>query len=158
RGDILATIEIAMPIADRTTISERMGELEQLIAVAEARIKRLRPLAERGAAPQSQIIDAETELEGLYRRRAVVRATRVAPEVVRAPIDGVVAVSRVVAGQVVQAQDLLFQIIDQQALWVEAYDYANNDPETLTHASAVSSANTALTLAFRGWSRTLQQQ
>ena len=38
----------------------------------------------------------------------------------RAPIDGVIAASRVVAGQVVQAQDLLFQIVDPASLWVEA--------------------------------------
>ena len=39
---------------------------------------------------------------------------RVAPEVLRAPIDGVMALSRVVAGQVVQAQDVLFQIVDPE--------------------------------------------
>src|SRR5262249_24611060 len=88
KGDVLATIEIAMPIADRTTIAERLGELEQLIAVAETKLKRLRPLSERGAVPQSQVTDAETELEGLYRRRDVVRDVRIAPEVLRAPLDG----------------------------------------------------------------------
>ena len=36
---LLASIEVAMPIADRTTISERAGELEQLIAVAGAKLR-----------------------------------------------------------------------------------------------------------------------
>ena len=61
---MLATVEHAIPAADRTTISERSGEIEQLIAIAEARLARLRPLAERSAVPQSQISDAETELAG----------------------------------------------------------------------------------------------
>ena len=65
KGDVLAMIEHAIPAADRTTISERSGEIDQLIAIAEARLARLRPLAERGAVPQSQIIDVETELAGL---------------------------------------------------------------------------------------------
>ena len=147
-----------MPIADRTTISERLGELEQLIAIAETKLKRLRPLAERNAVPQSQVIDAETELEGLFRRRDVLRETRVAPEILRAPIDGVVALSRVVSGQVVQAEDVLFQIIDPDDLWVEAYEYGDTDPQTLEHATAAGPGNRSLKLMFQGWSRTLQQQ
>ena len=74
KGEPLVQIEPHLPAADRTTISEKLGEIEQLIAVAEGRIRRLRPLAERNVVPMSQVIDAETELEGL--RRA---ATRSAP-------------------------------------------------------------------------------
>jgi cobalt-zinc-cadmium efflux system membrane fusion protein len=158
KGDLLALIEPPMASADRTTISERAGELEQMIAVAEAKIKRLRPMAERQVIPQSLVIETEAELEGLYRRRDVVRETRFAPESLRAPIDGVLAMSRVVSGQVVQAQDVLFQIVDPNSLWVEAYDYGDSDPATLKHATAVGPANVALELDFVGWSRTLQQQ
>jgi RND family efflux transporter MFP subunit len=158
KGDILASIETPIPIADRTTISERSGELEQMIAVAEAKLRRLRPLGERGVVAQSQIIDADTELEGLYRRRDVIRETRIAPEVLRAPIDGVVATSRVVSGQVVQAQDVLFQIVDPTSLWVEAFDYDETDPTTLKHVTAVGASNKPMQLTFEGWSRALQQQ
>jgi len=158
KGDILALVEPAMPIADRTTIAERAGELEQLISVAEAKLARLRPLAERGVTPQSQIIDADAELQGLYRRREVVRETRIAPEVLRAPIDGVIGSSRVVSGQVVRVQDLLFQIVDPTSLWVEAYDYGDTDPSKLKHPTAVGSSGASMSLEFQGWSRTLQQQ
>ena len=158
RGDLLASVERPMPIADRTTISERAGELEQLIAVAEAKLKRLRPLAERSVIPQSLVIETEAELAGLNRRRDLVRETRIAPEELRAPVDGVLALSRVVAGQVVQAQDLLFQIVDPASLWVEAYDYGDSDPASLKAATAAGPANAAMKLTFQGWSRTLQQQ
>jgi membrane fusion protein, heavy metal efflux system len=158
KGDVLASVEPPMLIADRTTISERVGELEQMIAVAEAKLKRLRPLAERQVMPQSLVIETEAELAGLYRRREAVRETRIAPEVLRAPIDGVVAMARVVAGQVVQAQDVLFQIVDPNSLWIEAYDYGDNDPTNLERATAVAGASGAMTLDFQGWSRTLQQQ
>jgi membrane fusion protein, heavy metal efflux system len=158
KGDVLALVEPAMPIADRTTISERSGQLEQLIAMAEAKLRRLRPLVERGVSPQSQLIDAETELEGLYRRRDVIRETRVSSEELHAPVDGVVALSRVVSGQVVQAQDLLFQIVDPKTLWVEAYDYGDTDPATLKHATAAIAGSGPMELSFQGWSRTLQQQ
>ena len=72
KGDLLAMIEPAMPIADRTTISERSGELEQLTTVTEAKLKRLRELAARGVALQSLVVEAELELEGLHRRREVI--------------------------------------------------------------------------------------
>jgi cobalt-zinc-cadmium efflux system membrane fusion protein len=158
KGDVLASIESPMAIADRTTISERMGEIEQGIAVAEAKLRRLRPMAERGVVPQSLVVETEAELEGLHRRRDVVRETRLAPEVLRAPIDGVVAMSRVVAGQVVAAQDVLFQIVDPNSLWIEAYDYGENDPAALEHATAIGGGNVAMKLSFQGWSRALQQQ
>jgi membrane fusion protein, heavy metal efflux system len=158
KGDVLASVEPPMAIADRTTISERMGEIEQGIAVAEAKLKRLRAMAERSVVPQSLVVETEAELAGLHRRREVVRETRLAPEVLRAPIDGVVALSRVVAGQVVQAQDVLFQIVDPGSLWIEAYDYGDNDPATLAHATAIGGGNVAMKLSFQGFSRTLQQQ
>jgi hypothetical protein len=158
KGDVLASVEPPMGMADRTTISERVGELEQMIAVAEAKLKRLRPMADRQVVPQSLVIETEAELAGLYRRREVVRETRIAPEILRAPIDGVVAMARVVAGQVVQAQDVLFQIVDPNSLWVEAYDYGDADPAVLKHATAVGPGNVAMKLGFQGWSRTLQQQ
>ena len=158
KGDVLALIEHAIPAADRTTISERLGEIDQLIAVAEARLARLKPLAERGATPQSQIIDLETELAGLRKRRNTVLETRITPEVLRAPIDGVIATARVLAGQVVQAQDLLFQIVDPASLWVEAFDYGDLDPNTLKEATAAVTGGQPMKLVFQGFSRALQQQ
>jgi membrane fusion protein, heavy metal efflux system len=129
-----------------------------MIAVAEAKLRRLRAMAEHQVVPQSLVVETEAELEGLYRRREVVRETRIAPEVLRAPIDGVIAISHVVAGQVVQAQDVLFQVVDPNTLWVEAYDYGDNDPATLKHAMALGPGDHPMNLGFQGWSRTLQQQ
>jgi cobalt-zinc-cadmium efflux system membrane fusion protein len=157
KGEPLVQITPHLPAADRTTISEKLGEIDQLIAVAEGRIRRLRPLAERGAAPLSQVIDAENELEGLKARRDTVRKLRFEAEVLTAPTDGVIALAKAVQGQVVQGQDLLFQIVDPQALWVEALVYGGLDPGTLGEATAASADGTSLTLEYRGFSRALQQ-
>lgn len=158
RGDILATVEQAVPQADRTTIAERVGEIEQQIAMVEAKLKRLRGLAERAIAPQSQVIDAEVELAGLMRRREIVGRIRIEPEVLRAPLDGVVSAVRVVAGQVVGSQDVLFQIVDPAALWVEALSYGDVDLSQLDGASALLPGGQPLSLSFRGTGRALQQQ
>src|SRR5437667_3137789 len=121
KGQVLAEIERALPQADRTTLSEKAGEIDQVIAVTEAKLKRLRQLAERGVALQSLVTEAEIEIEGLRLRREVIRETRLEPEVLRAPISGVIALAKVVPGQVVHAQDVLFQIVDPKGFWVEAF-------------------------------------
>ncbi len=158
KGDVLARIERALPPEERVNLSEKTGEIEQLIAVAETKLKRVRQLAERGITAQGQFIDAETELEGLRRRREIIRFTRAELEELRASADGVISVARVAAGQVVQAQDVLFQIIDPKGLIVEALAYGEVDPAKLSGASAVAADGTGLKLAFKGFSKALQQQ
>lgn len=157
KGDLLARIEPTLPQADRTTIMEKLGEVEQLIAVAEARLRRIRILVDKQVAPQSQLIDAETELEGLRRRRQVLHDIRVEPEALRAPTSGVIASAKVVPGQVVQAQDVLFQIVDPARLWVEALVYGEIDPAALGQAAATAPGRPPLTLRFQGFSHALQQ-
>ena len=109
-----------MPIADRTTISERVGEIEQGIAVAEAKLKRLRAMSERSLVPQSLVVETEAELEGLKRRREVVRDARLAPEVLRAPIDGVIGARQIRVGDYVLPGSRLFTLVPLHALYVTA--------------------------------------
>jgi cobalt-zinc-cadmium efflux system membrane fusion protein len=157
KGEVLVKVDPYLPLADRTTISEKTGEIEQLIAVAEARLKRLRPLAEGNAVPRSQVMDAETELEGLRRRREAIRNARTEPELLRAPTGGVIAMAKVVPGQVVQPQDTLFQIVDPKGVWVEALAYGEIDPTTLADATAVTTGGQTMALSYQGFSRALQQ-
>lgn len=157
KGDVLAILEPQLSAADRTTIAERSGEIEQQIATAETKLRRTRMLVERSAAPASQIADAEVELEGLRKRREIVRQNRIEPDVLRAPITGIIAGARAVAGQVVQPQDVLFQIVDPGSLWVEALVYGDVDPATISGATA-SSGGAAFKLNLLGFSPALQQQ
>jgi cobalt-zinc-cadmium efflux system membrane fusion protein len=157
KGDVLVKIDPYLPLADRTTISEKTGEIEQLIALAEARLRRLRPLAEGNAVPRNQVVDIETELEGLRRRREAIRNARTEPELLRAPTGGVIAMAQVVPGQVVQPQDTLFQIVDPKGVWVEALAYGEIDPTSLAGATAVTTGGQAMALSYQGFSRALQQ-
>ena len=160
RGDVLAMIEPPIIAADRATLAERVGDIEQQTALAEARLARARRLLASGAGTTVAVSDAELEVEGLRRRREVVRDIRSAPEVLRAPVDGVVASSRIVAGQVVAAQDILFQVVDPKSLFVEAVVFHESDMPALGtgEASATTTDGTRLRLRFAGSSRALQQQ
>jgi cobalt-zinc-cadmium efflux system membrane fusion protein len=117
----------------------------------------LRPLVEGNAVPRNQVADLETELAGLRARREAIRNTRTEPELLRAPTDGVITLAKVVPGQVVQAQDILFQIVDPGGLWVEALVYGMVDPASLADATAVATGGRSMPLAYRGFSRALQQ-
>jgi membrane fusion protein, heavy metal efflux system len=156
KGDVLSQVEPYLPLADRTTISEKTGEIEQLIAVAETKLRRLRPLAEGNAVPRSQVMDIEAELAGLRLRREAIRNTRTEPELLRAPTDGIITVAKVVPGQVVQPQDMLFQVVDPKAFWVEALVYGTVDASSLADATAIATGGQTMPLDFRGFSRALQ--
>jgi RND family efflux transporter MFP subunit len=157
KGEALVRIEPYLPVADRTTISEKMGEIEQLIAVAETKINRLRPLAERGAAPMGQLNDLESELAGLRARRETVSNSRGGYELLRASTDGIITATKVVPGQVVQPQDVLFEIADPQGLWVEGLAYDGIDPNGPIEATAAGSDGATFALSYLGASRTLRQ-
>jgi RND family efflux transporter MFP subunit len=159
QGEVLAMVEPPLPLADRTTIAERQGEIAQLIAGAETRLTRARALAASGAGIRAQVTDIEVELEGLRRRRAMLADNRESAEVLRAPVDGVVASAAVVAGQVVQAREMLFQVVDPEALWVEALAFgADAAGWRFGSITASAGAERAMSLRFLGFGRALQQQ
>lgn len=158
KGDVLAAIEMPIISADRATLAEKIGDIEQQTALAEAKLARARRLLASGAGTTVAVSDAELEVEGLRRRREAVREIRSAPEVLRAPIDGMIASIRVVAGQVVQAQDVLFQLVDPRSLWAEAVVFHDSDMPGVAGASASTTDGTRIKLVFQGASRALQQQ
>ncbi|MCA1551828.1 efflux RND transporter periplasmic adaptor subunit [Bradyrhizobium sp. BRP19] len=157
KGDLLIRIEPHLPIADRTTILEKVGEIEQLMAITDNKLRRLRPLAERGAVPQGQVNDLESELEGLRARRETVRNSRTGFEELRASTDGIITAAKVAPGQVIQPQDVLFQIADPSSLWVEALAYDEIGLKQPEAATAMAPNGQQIALSFVGTSRALRQ-
>ncbi|ACB80049.1 RND transporter [Methylobacterium sp. DM1] len=156
KGEVLARVERPIIQADQAIVVEKVGEIEQQIGLAEAKLARARKLVASGAGTAISVSDLEIELEGMRRRRAAVSDIRTTPETLTAPADGVIATTRVAAGQVVQPQDVLFQVVDPGSLWVEALSF--EDAPTGTKTSAVTADGTTLTLQAKGVSRALQQQ
>ncbi len=65
-----------------------------------------------------------------------------------APVAGVIAEGRPVAGQIVQSNAVIFQIVDPAKLWIEALSFqALRD---VKEASAKTAAGNVLTIAFKG--------
>jgi multidrug efflux pump subunit AcrA (membrane-fusion protein) len=108
--------------------------------------------------PRANIEDAEIELRGLLKARADLEASGAPREALIAPVSGVIARAEATAGRVVAGGETLFQIIDTNALWVEALAYDPRVSMGVTGASARTSAGLAITLAFRGAGLATQNQ
>jgi hypothetical protein len=147
-GDVLAWVAPPLAAIDRSDMRQRQGELDQQIAIVEARVARYEVLAPTGAATRTQLDEARIELQGLRDRRASLDRARREPEALVAPVSGVIADGNPVAGQVVQANAVIYQIIDPARLWIEALSYDSVSDQT--EASASTAGGGSLPLAFRG--------
>jgi hypothetical protein len=118
RGQVLATVvHHAEPLA-LATQQAQLAEIRGNRATAEQRVERLKGL--EGTVPRKEIDAAVTELRSLQARERALGASVGAREPLVSPISGVVARADVVAGQVVESKDVLFEVVDPTRLLVEA--------------------------------------
>ncbi|MFA5955978.1 efflux RND transporter periplasmic adaptor subunit [Hyphomicrobium sp.] len=157
-GDVLGYITPYIAAIDKSDATQTAGNLDQEIALAETRLERAKRLFAVNAGTRVQVEDTEIQLNGLQARRAALNVSQTKPEPLIAPIDGVIASAKVVAGQVVGTADVLFQLVNPSSLWVEAFLFDPSTPNTFTDATALAQGGTNLSLSFIGQSRTLQQQ
>ena len=155
KGEILAYLQPVGSAIERGNQQAQLADLQAQAAIAARRVARYEQL--EGAVPQKEIESARFEHEALQKRRAAVAASIDALTPLRAPVSGIVSSMSVVAGQVVDAKDVLFEIVDPHRLAVEALSYDPGIAATLTAASAVAD-NYALELSFGGAGRQLREQ
>lgn len=157
-GEILATVTPAFQAIDSANVNQTAGDLEQQIELARTRLERAQRLAALNAGPRVQAEEAEMTLKGLQRRRAALNISQVRSEALVAPVDGIISSTRAVPGQVVAPQDVLFEIIDPQSLWVEALVFDAAGEQKFAQPTASSQDGRIFPLTFVGRSRSLRQQ
>jgi len=157
-GEVLGYVSPYIATIDRSDAAQTAGDLDQQIALAEIRLERAKRLFATNAGTRVQVEDREIELKGLEKRRAALKATTTNPEPLVAPIDGAIAAVKVVTGQVVEAKDVLYEIIDPSSLWVEAFAFDQSAPPEFSEASATAHNFAPFKLTFIGRSRALRQQ
>lgn len=157
-GDVLAYVQPAFASIDASNMRQTLGELDSRIAIVNARLERLRKLATADIASKASLEEAELELTGLRKRREELLQSEVRPEPLVAPVDGVIADTALVSGQVVAPSDPLVRIVDPAGLWVEAFVFDQVNADAVQKAEAVTSDGRPLKLNFVGRSRALQQQ
>lgn len=156
KGQILAYIEPAASSIDKGNQQAQLAELASNLGLAERRAARLEQLV--GSLPQKEIDAARAEAASLRARKAAVAGSLFQREALRAPVSGVISQAGVVAGQVVEAREVLFEIVDPARLWVEAVAYDTALSGQVAGAAGVTAGNQPLTLAFIGQSYQLREQ
>ena len=156
KGEVLAYLRPISGAIERGNQKASLAELEAQLAIAEGKMKRFEQL--EGAVPQKEIEAARIEHAALQQRRAYVRASIDSAESLVAPATGIVSASHhLLAGQVVDAKEVLFEIVDPARLAVEALAYDVGIAKTLVSASALAD-QTALDLKFVGGGQQLREQ
>lgn len=155
KGELLAQLRPVLSSMERGSNLAQMAEIAAQLAIAERKVARYAQL--EGAVPQATIDATRLERDALRQRRSALGSGLNQAEALRAPISGVVSAAHAVAGQVVDAKDVLFEVIDPARLSVEALAYDPLPAGGVTRASAAVPGG-ALDLAYVGSGRQLREQ
>ncbi len=154
-GEVLAHVQPVLAAIDRSDVEQAAGNLDQQIALAQNKLDQFRKFA--ATFPAERIKTAEIELENLKQRRAALNKRQTGREDLVAPIDGVIMSSQAQIGQVVSSKDVLFNIVQPKALWVEALAYDNVDIAGLGSAQAKAHDHASAGLKLIGANPALAQ-
>jgi len=155
KGQVLANLQPQVSSLERSANLAQLAELESQLAIAERKVRRYEQL--EGSVPQAAIEAARIEWDSLKKRRTALVGGIQATEALLAPVSGVVSAVHAVIGQVVDAKDVLFEVLDPTRLSVEALAYDATVLEGLSSASAVIPGG-ALELQYVGGGRQLREQ
>lgn len=155
-GQVLAYVAPSVTNLERGGLQQQIALLDKEIALAQAQHERVNRLA--GTVPQRQIDDARMALAGLQRQRAALVPSLAQREPLVASASGIISLASAVAGRLVDAREVLFEIVDPNRLWVEAVAFDPGLTATIQGAGARTAEGAALTLAYLGRGLTLRQQ
>jgi cobalt-zinc-cadmium efflux system membrane fusion protein len=152
RGQVLAFIRHHLEPSDRAAQQSTRAELRSNVVLLEKKLARLEAL--EGTVPGKEIEAARIELASMRERERAVAGGLNAREPVRAPVAGIIASANLLAGQVVEPRDVLFDIVDPQRMVVEASTTDADMPARIGDASLASFPN--VKLRFVGAARALR--
>lgn len=155
KGEVLAVVRASSSAIERANQQAQSAELNASLALARRRVERLQQL--EGTVPQKDIEAAQSDVSSLQQRAAAVAGSVSATEALVAPVSGVIAAAGVVAGQVVNAGDLLFEIVDPSRMSVEANAFDAALAANIASASASPAPGANVPLQFVGAGSSLRE-
>ncbi|MDO9359209.1 MAG: HlyD family efflux transporter periplasmic adaptor subunit [Polaromonas sp.] len=155
KGEVLAYVLPSAAAIERSNQAAQAAELGASRSLAEKRLARLRELAD--TVPRKDIEAAESEVASLGARMAAVNAGLSARDALVAPVSGVIASAHAVAGQVVDARELLFEVVDPGRLRIEALAFDAAVAADIGGAFMAVNGQ-RVELVFTGASRSLREQ
>lgn len=152
KGQTLAFLRGVSGVIERGNQQAQLADLQANRTLATQRLKRLESL--EGTVPQKEIDAARAELASLTGRERAVSASLSGKEAITAPVSGIIASANVLNGQVVEARDVLFEIIDPKRMTVEAQ---STDAALASRVQSAALANVpGVELSLAGAGRSLR--
>ncbi len=118
KGQVLVLLRPVAAAADRGSQQVQLAEARANRALLERRVKRLESL--EGTVPAKDIDAARTELAATAAKEGAIANALHGREQIVASASGVIASANVLSGQIVDARDILFEIVDPDKMLVEA--------------------------------------
>jgi membrane fusion protein, heavy metal efflux system len=156
KGEVLAYVLPSAGSLERANQVAQVAELRAAKDLAAKRLARLRDLAD--TVPRKEIEVAESEVTSLDERLRALGGGLTTREALTAPVSGVIATASVVGGQVVDAREVLFEIVDPSRLRIEALAYDGTTATDIAGAFVTTKGGERITLAFVGASASLREQ
>ena len=156
QGQVLAYLAPQANGLERAGAQAQLAELNGQMVVAEQKVQRYAQL--EGSVPQKEIDAARAELASLNQRKQALSAGLGGRVALTAPTPGVISSNAVVAGQVVDARELLFEIVRPDRLLVQAMAYDARVAADIEQVSALTAAREPLRLSFLGAGLLLREQ
>ena len=157
-GEVMALVEPSLAAADQSSNRQSKAELDQEIALEEREVARFQTLAATGTVSQAQLEGAELTLQGLRERRAALDAMRMDPEVLVAPVAGIVSKANAAPGLIADTNTEVFHIIDPAQLWVEALSFGGEPVSGNASIAGKEGAAIPLSLIGAGFAEDGQAQ
>lgn len=156
KGEVLAYVQPATSSLERSGQQAQLAELRAARQLAEKRLARLRDLSD--TVPRREIEALESEVASLGERGRAVGAGLEGRDALVASASGVISASYAVSGQVVDARELVFEIVDAQRLRVEALAYDTALAQDVAGAYLLTDGGQRVALTLVGAARSLREQ
>jgi membrane fusion protein, heavy metal efflux system len=121
RGDVLGYVVPSMSALDLGTQRAQLAELRAQRELSERKVARLRQL--EGTVAAKEVEAAESQVRSAGDRMAALQSALGSRESLAAPVTGVIASANAVLGQVIDAREIVFEIVDPTRLRIEALAY-----------------------------------
>lgn len=118
KGEVLARVVFQPSPLESANQRAQLAEVRAELQLARQQAERLQSL--EGTVARREIEAAQAAVQSLAGRERALAGSVGAAEALVAPVDGVIARADVVAGQVVEPRDLLFEVVDPGRLLIEA--------------------------------------
>jgi membrane fusion protein, heavy metal efflux system len=152
-GQVLAVVRPSIGTVERAAQSAQTAEISSNLELARRKLARLEQL--EGTVAQKEIDSARLEVQSLTERKTMASTSLSVSETLRAPVAGVISAVNAVAGQVLDAREVVFEIIDPTRLRIEATAFDPALPPRIKGA-AMKSGDTSFLLNYVGHSKALR--